>query len=507
MALTTVKTEYGIVEGLPAGNQAVSVFKGVPYAAAPIGKNRWRAPQPVEAWEGVKEAFAFNYVNIHKRGVMGSFYVKEFDPFAFEQSEDCLYLNIWTPANSTNDNLPVAMWFHGGDSHAAKQGFDGEGFAKRGVIFITVGFRCGIFAGLQHPELSKEAEKELGAYTSGNYGLLDQIAAVKWVRRNIKYFGGDPNRITVHGQSAGGTVTQRLISTPLLKGDIFGAIMQSAGGLDIRYMSSAVTFEEGERYGIKLLEKANIKSIAEARNIPADQLLGICDSSPGVNMGYLSPKPDGYSLLYDPDETSYRNLHHDVNYMIGTTKHEGFAYPAPKPDVEKYAAGIRAMFGDSAAEYIKAANAYTVEDVARVQRHDNGDIKLATCLAWVQLQNQLKRKAPYCYLLTKEAPGGEGVGAFHSGEHAYVFQTFLRMQRPYDGSDFDLSNTMCDYWCNFVRSGDPNGKGLPKWAPTADVKSDPWIMELGLRVGMMRPPETPVSKFIKEYSLNFYKNK
>lgn len=506
MALLTVKTEAGLLEGLPAGNQAVSVFKGVPYAAPPVGDLRWRAPRPVKPWDGIKTAYIYQNVNMHKRGDNDGFYTKEFSPYEFPMSEDCLYLNIWTSAETEDANQPVAVWFHGGDSHAAKQAFDGEAFAKRGVIMITVGFRTGIFGGLSHKELSLESEKETGHYTSGNYSLLDQIAAVKWVRRNIKAFGGDPDRITVFGQSAGGTATQRVSSTPLLEGELFGAIMQSAGGLDIRYMSNTATLEEAEAYGEKLFKESGISSLAEARKLDAMTVMNLGKSGPDINMSMLGPKADGYALLYSPDEMAFRNLHQNIHYMIGCTKHEGFAYSVPETTLEQYKEKNAKLFKKDPEGYLKAARADSDEYVNMILKNDNGDVKLATCMAWVQLQNDLGRPAPYVYILTKEAPGGEGVGAFHSAEHAYVFQTFLRMPRTFDGSDFDLSNIMCNYWTNFCKTGNPNGSGLPLWEPSGDMKNDPWLMELGLRVGMMRPPETPVSEFIKEYSYNFYRD-
>lgn len=319
-----VRTESGILEGKYSEDKQVRMFFGVPYAAAPVGELRWRAPRPAEAWEGIRDARFRGNANMHKRPSMKSFYGKEFDSMEYPRSEDCLYLNIWAPKAVEGEKYPVALYYHGGDSHANKAIFDGEGFARNGVIMMTVGFRAGVFAGLCHPELSREAEEELGHYTSGNYGLLDQVAAVMWVKRNIEAFGGDPDRVSVFGQSAGGTAVQRLISTPLLKGQLFGAVMQSAGGLDPRYMMVESTLEASEEYGVKMLQKLGISSIEEARKADAETLLAGFNAGPEENMAYLSPKPDGYSLLYTPDETGYRGAHLEgVHVMIGTTKHEG----------------------------------------------------------------------------------------------------------------------------------------------------------------------------------------
>ncbi|MCD8009601.1 MAG: carboxylesterase family protein [Lachnospiraceae bacterium] len=507
--VTRVKIEGGLIQGKYSEDGQVRIFKGVPYAAPPVGALRWRNPQPVTPWEGVRETRYYNNANMHVRPSVKTFYGKEFDQVEYPISEDCLYLNIWAPVPQEGEVYPVALWFHGGDSHANKLIFDGENFARAGVIVMTVGFRTGPFAGFCHPELSAEAEREIGHHTSGNYGLLDQVAAVKWVKRNIEALQGDPNRITVFGQSAGGTVVQRLISTPLLEGDLFAAIMQSAGGMDPRYMTTEVTLEEGEAYGVTLLEKNGIPSLEAARELSALEILKLFAGPPELTMANFSPKPDGYSLLQTPDRTGWLAQHHKgVHVMIGTTKHEGFAYTYRDVTQETLKAYLEHSYGEYWQEYWGAARVSTEAAAVTDRLNDSRDLKMATCYSWVQRQNELAGMAPYVYMFTKEAPGPECVGAFHSGEHAYVFQNMDRVPwRPYTDGDRELSQVMSGYWANFMKTGDPNGAGLPWWEPSADMKDDPWIMELGRRVGMVRPPETKVSRFIRAFCLNFYDRK
>lgn len=517
MALLIAAVEGGTVKGLPAGNQAISVFKGVPYAAPPVGELRWRAPQPVVPWDGELEAYAFSCVNMHERTPAKSFYGKEFRPVELPMSEDCLYLNIWTPANSIEDKCAVAVWFHGGNAYGPKIEFDGEGFGKRGVILVTVGFRTDVFGNLAHPELSKESERETGHYTSGNYRTLDQIAAIKWVKRNIKAFGGDPDRITAFGQSAGSLATQKVTSSPLTEGYITRAIMQSTGGVGVLHRGNVgQTLEYAEKMGVKLLSELGIKDIKAARQTDAFELLRLIKekASPETNSATKRDNVDHYVFNRSAVETAMHDEHHRIQYIVGTTKDEKNSkavanYP-DHPDIEAFKANARKTFGEYADEYLKLADAETEEGVLRTMMENMQDDNMAAALGWCEVQNRLGRIPSYQYFFTKEAPGGDGAGAFHSAEHAYVFQTLLRIWRPYDGSDFELSNTMCDYWCNYIKTGDPNGEAftggkLPRWEPNVDAANDPWVMEFGCHIGMITPPQTRITKFLRKFTMSFMK--
>lgn len=246
MALTIVKTEGGLVKGVPAGNQTISVFKGIPFAAPPVGELRWKAPQPVIPWRGTIKAYKFSAIPVQNRVLKGSFYQKEFYPIELPMSEDCLYLNIWTPARTDDEKLPVAIWIFGGgfnQGYANKMEFDGEAFAKKGCIFVSINYRLGLLGFLTHPELTAESAEHI----SGNYGIMDQIAAISWVKRNIAGFGGDPEKITVFGQSAGANSVMVLCNSPLTSGLFQRAIMQSTGGLSIRNYRDETLLADSER--------------------------------------------------------------------------------------------------------------------------------------------------------------------------------------------------------------------------------------------------------------------
>lgn len=239
--------------------------------------------------------------------------------------------------------------------------------------------------------------------------------------------------------------------------------------------------------------------------LPAEKIQQYFSGGPELNMAVFAPKPDGWSLNDIPEKISYRNLHQNIHYMIGTTKHEGFAYTYNGVTVDTLKRYLQESYGNQWEGYWKAADVKTDREAQIIRRQDSADVKMATCYSWVQLQNEQRRPAPFVYLFTKEAPGPEGVGAFHSGEHAYVFQNLDRVPwRPYTDSDRELSDIMSSYWANFMHTGDPNGEGLPSWNRTEKMKDDPWVMELGLRVGMIRPEETKVSQFVRDYAYHFF---
>lgn len=496
MALIMAKTESGIVEGVPAGNQAVSVFKGIPFAAPPVGKLRWKAPQPAEPWEGVRKTQTFSAIPIQNRVTKGSFYQKEFYPVELPRSEDCLYLNIWTPAESTDEKLPVAIWIFGGgysQGYANKMEFDGEAFAKRGCILVTINYRLGILGYLAHPDLS--AENDMGI--SGNYGSLDQVAAIKWVYRNIENFGGDPEKITVFGQSAGASSTMLMCSSPLTEGYIRRAIIQSVGGLSLMYYKSEKTLAEAEENGIKAFELLGINSLEEAREMEPVELYAKA-SALRVNGISFEPNIDGY-LLNDGIVTSImKNSHQKIDYMIGATANEGWNNPV-NDDPAALKAYANNMFGEEAEDYIKAVTNGDDANVYMAVKDRSGAEKNAAAFAWNELELQRGGNTAYQYLFSKPAPGDDS-GAFHSSEHMYVFQTLARHNwRPYDGTDFNLSNIMCAYWTNFVKTGDPNGDGLPKWKKYNGSAEK--VLELGKKVQMIDTPPIVGLEFIRDYML------
>ena len=439
--------EGGHVRGIPAGNPVYTVFKGIPYAAPPVGELRWKAPQPVIPWEGTR--LCCEYGNIAEQTIRYGepLYGREFFENIDPRGEDCLYLNIWTPAKSTEDKLPVLFWVHGGGffgGAGTEPEFDGEGFCKRGVILVTINYRLGAIGFLAHPELS--AENPQGV--SGNYGILDQIAAFHWVRNNIAAFGGDPDKITVAGQSAGARSIQCLIASPLCRNEIAGAIIQSTADVGKRSFGGSATLVDAEKQGIQFMESQGCKSIAELRRIPAAQLMASQTIAfSGIRFG---PVIDGYVLEDEAGMEILKGNHPDIPYLCGNTGDEG-------------GLGEGNLFAR----------------IPQVLSPGN--------MAFCANQERLGRKPVYAYNFSRALPGDE-MGAFHAGELWYEFETLNRCWRPFTGVDFDIAVAMASYFANFVKTGDPNGEDLPVWEGYTTQK--PQCMNLGEELGMVEAPVT-----------------
>lgn len=506
MALINVQVENGLLQGQPAGNQAISVFKGVPYAAPPVGENRWRQPQPALKWEGVKKAYQFGDICAQIRMAKGSFYQKEFYPIDFPMSEDCLFLNIWTPAQSADEKLPVAFWMHGGglkQGYSNKLEIDGEAFAKRGIVFVSINYRVGILGFFAHPELTAESKKLYGISTSGNYGILDQIEALKWVRKNIGAFGGDPEKITIFGQSGGGRATMTLSCTPLTKGMFRGAIMQSGGGVGGFMTEGKWDLSDAEALGLGFCREAGIENIAQARKLPIEELIAAYEKIEKARktMAPCIPNSDGYLLPESYGSILLGGKHHDIKYMIGSNG-DDMKMPNMYKGEEGRARFIkeaRAYYGKSADEYLKAVCIDEPEKFDELAEGFGPENMFAQALGWAKLQDRLKRTPAYLYCFTMVPPGGDGAGAFHSAEHMYLHQTMLRSWRPYTGRDFDFSNRICGYWTNFIKYGDPNADGLTKWTPYTEA--DPKYMKLENECYMENIPDSERLRFLNEFAL------
>ncbi|MCC2232772.1 carboxylesterase family protein [Lachnospiraceae bacterium CLA-AA-H215] len=495
MALLQVKTESGMIEGLTGWNQAVGLFRGIPYAKAPVGNLRWKAPEPVEPWEGVLKAYNWGPISYQERRASeggGDLIGEEFYCVEWPRSEDCLYLNVWTPAKSANEKLPVGVYLHGG-GYAQGYGhlncYDGEGFAKRGIVTVTLNHRLGIFGYLAHPELTAEDEH----HTSGNYGMLDIIEALKWVKKNISAFGGDPDQITVFGQSGGGGKSVMMLTTPLTDGIVKGAIMQSGGGVDMT--RGELHLKEAEENGKKVIDFMGYASVDEARKASPEELLKkireYCDNNPLKMMGLFGPNADGYVFPKHWNRLVQSGEFKDVPTMIGCTAQE---FVADKfiaggsfklPDREKAFADGERDLGDGEA-YLRAIKYDTDPEYAA--KMYSGYVRTyamyAADIAFSESQIANGHKPAYQYYLTLVPPTAET--AHHSAEHQYVFQTLTKSKRPYAGRDWDLSNQLADYWANFIKYGNPNGDGLPQWTPyTADCKQ---VMDIDYNLHMIDLP-------------------
>jgi len=414
--------EGGQIQGVTSNEPEVLVYKGVPYAAPPVGDLRWKAPQPVQAWEGVKVADTWGNAAMQNSGkATGDFYFKEFyadgDPTF---SEDCLYLNVWTPADAAGNaekKLPVAMWIHGGaydHGYGYEITMDGDAWAKLGVILVTINYRVGIFGFMAHPELEAEDKN----HVSGNYGTLDQIAALKWIKNNISQFGGDPENITILGQSAGAASIKNLVSSPLSKKLISHAIIQSGGGIDEQVMPETSAKEFAEQ--CKAFMDANgLTSLEQMRAASAEQLLQIFNSKPAELR--FRPHYDGVYQPYGFTAATFDGTIANVPYMIG------------------YCANDNASMGP-------AIQRFATE---RKKQH---------C------------KPVYTYLFNRPLPG-DNAGSFHSSELWFMFHTLDRAWRPFTEADYQLADEMTDAWTNFAKYGNPNGPEAGDWLPY-DPESD-----------------------------------
>ena len=481
MAQTQVKTAEGILEGKDLSG--ITIFKGVPFAAPPVGNLRWKAPQPVQKWEGVRKATEYG-PNPMQEALFGdmNFGTKV-------NSEDCLYLNIWTPAKTMKEHLPVLIYFNGGGLMAgsgSEPRYAGDAMARKGIISITANYREGIFGFFAHPQLSKETSYK----GSGNYGFMDQVAAIRWVKDNIEAFGGDPNRITIVGESAGSMSVSALMASPLCQG-LFAQAMGSSGS--VMGFNKVLTLKEAEQKGVELAKQIGKKNIKDLRALPAEELMKLAavKAIPTYNI-------DGYFLTEQPTETYAKGNQTKVPLLIGGNNQEmsPWAVLAGKqPTVENLKAGAKAMFGDNVDEAFRLYGINSDKDVL-----EQPGINLASDLfldystwKWGNMHKLTSGQPVYRYRYCHPRPamaikgkvaglaGGvvdakegqpqmpQDKGAVHSADIEYAMGT-LPTNRVYDWQpeDYMVSDIFSQYYVNFVKTGNPNGLGLVEWPSTND---------------------------------------
>lgn len=465
MAIRTASTVSGPVRGIPGGNPACTVFKGIPYARPPVGALRWKAPQDPEPWTEERLCMAFSPAAPQSSSVGTGFYEKEFFPIDAETSEDCLYLNVWTPAASADERLPVMVWIHGGaymQGYGTEMEFDGEGFNRRGVILVTLNYRLGMLGFFAHPELSAESDGRV----SGNYGLLDQIHAIRWVSRNIAAFGGDPSNITIFGQSAGGGSVQSILAAESANGLYRRAIIQSAGSIET--LGGVFALADAEAYGETICEAAGA-SFAQLRGMPAAELVSAgrkAMTAPGAGMPRLRlvPVVDGVVLKEAPGEAIAHGRTPDVSIMTGSVSGDGGLFAGwPAETAGEFNERLDQMYGDQAPAYRALFGVERDDQVEAAQRRRMRAASMLAPRGWGRAHERLGRAPAFTYFFDRDMPGEDHPGAFHSSELWYVFETLFRCWRPMQGIDFEMAKRMADYWTNFAKSGDPNGAGLPEW--------------------------------------------
>jgi para-nitrobenzyl esterase len=489
-----IKIDTGYISGTIIGNvgNEVHIYRGIPYAAPPVGNLRWKPPQPAESWKGVLKATEFGKACMQNPPPAGLKWFPKLPP----QSEDCLNLNIWTPANSSSDKLPVMFWIHGGAFTAGSGSepmYDGEMLARKGVVVVTTNYRLGMFGFLCHPELTSESPN----HASGNYGLLDLIAALQWVQRNIAAFGGDPERVTIFGESAGSMAVNLLTASPLAKGLFQRAIGESGAQFVNSSFHPMFELADAQKYVAKKVSEIGIANdaIKTLRAKPADdvlkQLTSVSDTS--------QPIVDGWFLPQDVWTTYARGKQNDVPMIVGNTADEakslvgvaGTGLPPPSSSVAQYVAELKQYFGNLAEQFLKAYPAASDAEVLASFHALFRDAMFGWQMrSWARMQAKTGRSPVYRYYFSRRPPGPEGrrLGAMHGLDIAYVFGNFgslsanMGIAFPWDNTDQEFSDIMTTYWTNFAKTGDPNGGSLPKWQPYNSV--DDSALELGDRVGM-----------------------
>lgn len=473
---SVVKTDAGLVSGITNNDGSIHIFKGIPFAAPPVDELRWKAPQPVPHWNGIKKCDAFSASPMQSFPVPFSMWTKEFLIPKEPISEDCLYLNVWTGSTSSNKKLPVLVWIYGGgfvSGGSAAPIYDGEAMAKKGIVFVSINYRVGIFGFFAHPELTKESPN----HTSGNYGLLDQIAALQWVQKNIAAFGGDANNVTIAGQSAGAMSVNCLVASPLTKGLFNKAIAESGASF-----TSSISLQNAEQDGIKTVASLHANSIDDLRKLPASELLKA--------QGIRRPIVDGYVLPQSIADIFASNKENNVALLTGWNENEGLFFDKIK-NATDYTTQTIKDYGNDAATYLKYYPA-TNDSVASASQYNvSRDMTFGVQnYTWANMQSSNGNKV-YVYRFTHKLPAtGEYVkyGAFHTGEVPYAYNNLQFVDRPWQKVDYDLANTISDYWANFIKTGNPNGNNLPEWK--AYNTSTKEVMMLG---------ETQQSQPLKDY--------
>jgi para-nitrobenzyl esterase len=486
---TTVEVAGGTIEGVE--QDGIFSYKGIPFAAPPVGDLRWKAPVPVQPWTGVKKADAFGCACMQASGSMGN---------TAPVSEDCLYLNVWTPAKKTYEKIPVIFWVHGGGFMGGSTStpmYDGTGFAKKGGVLVSVAYRLGPFGFLAHPELSRESGNG-----SGNYGMQDMIAGLKWVKENIARFGGDPSNVTIFGHSAGGAAISILAASPVTKGLFHRAICMSGGSFAPLQTSNQAGMGMGipslkvaESTGEEFLKELGVADIKEARALSAEE---IQKSLPG-GMGGMRFRPgaDGYVISNDLYSLYQAGSFNDTPILLGHTSDEmGSFGRSPNVTPVEFEKQIREQYGPKADAILGAYPHSTDAEATRASK-DIRNISFSwNTWTWSHLQSRKGKGKAFQYYFDYHPNSPDG-GSGHGSDVPYAFQTLGGPMGAPKQEDLKLSDMISSYWINFARSGDPNGPGLPKWP--AFTEDDQKVMVFDTAPGARPVPNLDRLKVFDAY--------
>jgi len=518
-AADQVEIANGLIESTTPARDGVRSFKGIPFAQPPVGDLRWREPQPVKNWTGVRNADQFGPRCMQRTGPTADYWFR-----SNGMGEDCLYLNVWTSAKSSREKLPVLVYVFGGgfqNGDGSEPRYDGESMARKGMVAVSLNYRTNVFGFFSHPELTKESEH----HASGNYGLLDQVAALRWVQQNIAAFGGDPKRVTIAGESAGSLSVSALMASPLSRDLMAGAIGESGALISTLPPRSLA---ETEKDGVGFGEKAGAPSLAALRALSAEKIQEVLASAPPTPPGgggpgaasaprlRFSANLDGYFLPRTLAEIYEAGEQAKIPLLAGSNSEE---MPARvvlgpnQPTPEGFAEAVRKIYGESADQVLKVYAPKTPEEALQAAT----DLASARFIAfgtwkWTELQMKTGGKPVYRYLYTRIRPKYLGMpgqpppappagmpapapprGAAHSAEIQYAMGNLdLDSRYSWDADDRKVSETMQGYFVNFIKAGDPNGPGLPSW-PAYDAGTN--YMRMRIDVVSAAEPETDRARY------------
>jgi para-nitrobenzyl esterase len=458
---STIAIDCGALVAPEPSPRGIRVYKGIPYAAPPVGPLRWRPPQPVSPWTGARKTDTFGPNSL--QGIV----FNDIDPYTCGVSEDCLYLNVWTPASPrSTSRLPVMMWIHGGGfvvGSGSEPRYDGSRLARRGIVVVTLNHRLNALGFLAHPELTRESDT--GA--SGAYGMLDLVAALQWVKRNIEAFGGDPDAVTLAGESAGSHAVSALMASPLARG-LFARAIGESGAMFATPTRSPAPLTVAESQGLAFTQKVGARTLAELREAPADAILA---AAPGLG---AMPIVDGHFLPRSPAEIFAAGQQADVPLMAGWNKDEGFNFNILNDGSGRAFKEIaKDIFGRRLEKALAFYPARSEDEVAASARRLGGDMFIVhPTWAWLEAQKKTGSADIFRFRFDRAPLTPEGwfgprpsadAGAFHAGELLYVFDNLDAFPWLVTDDDVRIAKLVSSYWLNFVKSGDPNGAGLPQW--------------------------------------------
>lgn len=492
----TLDIEGGQIAQPEPDATGIRLYKGLPFAAPPVGALRWKAPQAVRPWTGVRA------VNEWGPRCVQSQRLGELDPLNKRMDEDCLYLNVWAPAQARQ--LPVMVWIHGGSNlngAASQPEYDARAWARLGVVAVSVNYRLDVFGFMAHPELSAES----GTQSSGHYALLDQIAALKWVQHNIAQFGGDPSNVTIVGESAGAINVSLLMVSPLTRGLFAKAIGQSGSALVPTGPYSPRPLAAGEAHGLRMAQALGARTLADMRQASAAEVLAASAKTPTiVGLGVV----DGHVVPDHPARLFASGRAHDVPVLLGFNADEGSLFAgrtAPPATVAAYEAWVQAQFKDDTAQALALypAGAQGEHILASFTALTGDQIISYGSWTWAEHALRANQSPVYRYFFNRRPPAAPekslypltGPGVYHFADILYAFDSLgVRPDWGWQAADRQLAHTMARYWTQFAKTGNPNGAGLPAWPRLGAAKRE--VMELGARIAPMPEPHAARYQFL-----------